>query len=403
MNPSQTTLTTANWTTTLRPSMLYKFARLFGSNPDIISFAGGAPDHKLFPIQELSNAAVQTITSNSGALQYGRDLGELKESVLSLVSRRGINCTPDDISITAGGQHAMDILSRLFINPGGQVMLEELVYTGIQQTVQPFQPDILTVPIDPETGLDVEAVKNHLESGAKPAFLYTIPDAHNPAGVTLCLEKRQQLIQIAQQYNLPIIEDDAYGFLNYDGTPTTPLKVLDNERVIYIGTFSKILSPGLRLGWIIAPSHLKATILVIKQLSMLSVVPFSQHVAATYLVNNDFVSYVERIRCEYGRRRDAMLQSMGKHFPPGARWTRPQSGLFVWAQLPFGIDTEPLVYRAVEEEQVAYIPGKAFVTDPNNRRYDNYLRLSFAKYARDEIDQGIYRLGRLLKKVIQGF
>jgi 2-aminoadipate transaminase len=380
--------------------MLYRLARLFGQNPDIISFAGGAPDPNLYPATELAAAAAETMTQNPRALSYGRDVPALKEQVVALMGRRGINCTAENISITAGGQHAMDILTRLFLNPCGEVMLEELVYTGIQQAVMPFQPSILTIPLDPETGLDLNTIIEHLESGARPAFLYTIPEAHNPAGVTLSLEKRQRLVELARSYRLPIVEDDAYGFLGYDESNNVPLKALDEEWVIYLGTFSKILAPGLRLGWVISPPSLTNKVQVMKRLSMLSVAPLSQHIAAAYMTGNDFWSHIEAVRRQYGRRRDAMLQSMEEHFPSSAHWTKPLGGMFIWARLPDGVDTEEIVFQAVEEEGVAFIPGKAFVTDPDNRRFDNYLRLSFARYEPERLEEGIARLGRILKKTM---
>lgn len=390
----------ADWTAAVRPSMLYRLSRLFGTNPDVISFAGGAPDPGLCPTEELAQAAAHTMTSGSGALQYGRDLPLLKEQVTGLMSRRGVKCNPDQISITAGGQHAMDILTRLFLNPGGEVMLEELVYTGIQQTVMPFQPKIWTIPIDPETGLDLDVMGHHLASGAKPSFLYTIPEAHNPSGVSLNQEKRRSLVEIARRNRLPVVEDDAYGFLNYEDVTSRPLRALDQEWILYLGTFSKILAPGLRLGWIVAPEALTANIHVLKQLSMLSVAPLSQHIVATYLERNDFGSHLERIRHEYALRRDATLEAMRQHFPDEVQWSTPKGGLFIWAKLPEGIDTEDVVFRAVEEENVAFIPGKAFATDANNHRYDSYMRLTFARYGEDTLVEGISRLGRLLKKIV---
>jgi 2-aminoadipate transaminase len=392
-------LPTAEWTKTIRPSMLYRLARLFGANPDILSFAGGAPDPQLCPAAALAEAAHQTMSANDGALQYGRDLPALKEQIVALMAQRGVSCSEDQISITAGGQHGMDILARLFLNPGGQVMLEELVYTGIQQAVMPFQPQILTIPMQPTSGLDLDVMQDHLTAGAQPAFLYTIPSAHNPIGVTLDQARRQRLTDIARRHHLPLIEDDAYGFLNYESVDL-PLKAIEPEWVVYLGTFSKILAPGLRLGWIVSPQSLTPEILVIKQLSMLSVAPLSQHIVANYLAANDFAGHITALQREFRRRRDTMLRAIRQHFPPQAQWTSPQGGMFVWVKLPQGIDTEKVVFQAVEEEEVAFIPGKAFVTDPLNRRYDNYMRLSFARYGPELIEEGLARLGRTLTKVV---
>jgi 2-aminoadipate transaminase len=402
MEMIETRLPTADWTQVVRPSLLYRLARLFGSNPDILSFAGGAPDPHLCPAVDLANAAHQTMSENKGALQYGRDLAALKRQIQALMAQRGVDCTEEQISITAGGQHGMDILTRLFLNPGGQVMLEELVYTGIQQTVMPFQPEILTIPNHSETGLDLDVLQEHLSGGARPAFLYTIPTAHNPVGVSLSREHRRRLVDLARRYQLPVIEDDAYGFLDYDEPHNTPLKALDPDWVIYLGTFSKVLAPGLRLGWIVSPASLTANILVIKQLSMLSVAPLSQHIVSTYLAAHDFAAHIAEIQRQYCVRRNAMLEAMQRHLPPQAQWTRPSGGLFVWVKLPPGIDTEELVFQAVEEDRVAYIPGKAFVTDPDNRNYDSYLRLSFARYGPELIEEGIVRLGRTLRKAVSG-
>jgi 2-aminoadipate transaminase len=391
----------ADWTKEMRPSLLYELARTFGAKPDVISFAGGIPDLRLAPKPELADAAVQAIQTAPRSLQYNRDLIPLKEKIVEMMAWRGVSCTVEHINITAGGQHAMDVLTRLLLNPGGQVMLEELVYTGIHQAIMPLQPEVITVPIDPQSGLDLEAMSATLAAGARPAFLYTIAASHNPVGVSLSQEKRERLVSLAQRYGMPLIEDDAYGFLHYEDNPPPSLRALDEEWVLYIGSFSKVLAPGFRLGWIVAPPELNEQIRAIKRAAMLSVAPLAQHIVSAYLEANDFAAHVKRLREEYGRRRDAMLQAMAAHFPPEVKWRRPDGGMFVWASVPEGLDTEAIVMRAVEEELVAFIPGKAFITDVANGRFDHFLRLSFALYEPERIAEGIARLGRVLARVIQ--
>lgn len=399
-----TQMETATWTEFIQPSMLYRLARFFGENPDLISLAGGAPDPNLCPRDELAAAATHTMSTNPRSLQYGRDLPALKEQIVGLMALRGVTCTPDQITITGSGQHAMDVLSRLFLNPGGQVMLEELVYSGIQQAVAPFQPEILTIPIDSVTGLDLDRLEGYLEAGARPAFFYTIAEAHNPLALSLSPQKRERLIQIARRYQVPIIEDDAYGFLNYEAQERPPLCALDDEWVIYIGSFAKIIAPGLRLGWIVSPTALVPKIQVTKQLALLCVAVLSQHIVTTYLSMNDFAAHLRHLRQEYGRRRDAMLDAMAQHFPPEVTWNKPSGGLFIWVKLPEGFDTEEILYRAAKEIEVGFIPGKAFVTDQvaAQGRYDNYMRLTFARYEAERLQEGIARLGRLLKQIIRG-
>lgn len=395
-------LETAAWTNSIQPSMLYRLARWFGSNPDMISLAGGVPDPELCPTEALVAATTDVMLNEPRSLQYGKDLDRLKRQIVELMAMRGVTCEPEQVSITASAQHAMDVLTRLFMNQGDQVMLEELVYSGIQQTVMPFQPDLLTIPVDSKTGLDVDVVEKHLKAGAKPAFLYTIAESHNPLSVSLSRQKRIRLVELAQQYNFPLIEDDAYGFLSYDEDAQAPLIALDSERVFYVGSFAKLIAPGLRLGWIVSPRAFVHKITVTKRLALLSVTPLAQYIVTNYLKNNDFPAHLALLRKEYGYRRDRMLQAMEEHFPKEITWNKPAGGMFIWAELPKGFDTEELVYRAAEEVKVGYIPGKAFITDKKNTQgeYDHCMRLTFVRYDASILCEGIARLGGFLKKII---
>ncbi len=266
----------------------------------------------------------------------------------------------------------------------------------------PLQPDVLTVSTDLHTGIDVDGVEAWLAEGARPAFIYVIPDAHNPLGVDVSLEKRQRLASLARQYGVPIIEDDPYGHLRYDGSFVPPVRALDDEWVFYLGSFSKILAPALRLGWIIAPESLVPKLTVIKEAGDLESSGLTQRAVAAYLDAGHFSAHLGRIRDEYGRRLDAMLMALNRYFPASAQWTHPSGGMFVWVRLAPEIDATELLHLAIEEEQVAFIPGNAFaVNSPHSvadRHAKHSLRLNFSNSTPPQIVDGIQRLSRVLHR-----
>lgn len=382
----------ADWTHSMSRSVLRQMIAI-ASRPGIISFAGGLPDPDLFPRADFSAAMAQVLAADKNCLQYRPPLPALKEHIRQLMAQRGVTCSPEQIFLTTGAQQGLDVLSRLLLNPGGEVILEEVVYPGVQQVVAVAQPHILSVPTDLRTGMDVDAVEAHLWRSARPAFIYAISDAHNPLGVSMSQEKRQRLVSLAQEYGVPIIEDDPYGFLHYDAAPIPPMRALDDQWVFYLGSFSKIIAPALRLGWVVAPEHLLAKLTVIKEAEDLESSALMQRAVAAYLEAGHLPAHVQMLRREYGRRRDTMLAAIQRHFPRGSRWTEPGGGMFIWVELPDWIDTAAQLPIAVEEEQVAYIPGYAFAVPGHT--VTNCLRLNFSNCTPEMIEEGIARLGRV--------
>ncbi|MBP6469657.1 MAG: PLP-dependent aminotransferase family protein [Chloroflexi bacterium] len=385
----------AHWTHTMSRSVLRQMIAIT-ARPGILSFAGGLPDPALFPAADYAAALQHVLTADAKALQYGPPLEALKVHIVGLMAERGVKVTPEQVFLTTGAQQGLDILTRLFLNPGGEVLLEEIVYPGIQQTVAPYRPHILPVPTDLETGIDVDTIEQHLADGARPAFLYVIPDAHNPLGVSISPGKRQRLVSLARAYGLPIIEDDPYGFLHYDCHLERPLRAFDDEWIFYLGSFSKILAPALRLGWMIAPEPLLAKLTVIKEANDLESSALTQRAVAAYLDAGHLPAHLEMLRDEYGRRRDTMLQALYRHFPTDARWTVPSGGMFVWVELSEGVDTKEMLETAVTEAQVAFIPGAAF-TIPGHSA-PNCLRLNFSNCTPDRIEEGITRLAQVINR-----
>ncbi len=385
----------ADWTHTMSRSVLRQMIAVV-SRPGILSFAGGLPDPDLFPRADFAAAMAQVLADDKYALQYRPPLPALKAHIVQLMAQRGVTCTPEQVFLTTGAQQGLDVLSRLLLNPDGEVLLEEVVYPGAQQVIAAAQPHILSVPTDLRTGMDVDAVEAHLLGGARPAFLYAITDAHNPLGVSISPDKRQRLVELAQFYGVPIIEDDPYGFLHYDEVPVPPMRALDDEWVFYLGSFSKIIAPALRLGWLVAPESLVPKLTVVKEAEDLETSALMQRAVAAYLDAGHLPGHLQTLRDEYGRRRDAMLAALSRHFPAGSRWTRPTGGMFIWVELPPHYDTAELLPIAVEEELVAFIPGYAFAVPGHT--VTNCLRLNFSTCTPEMITTGIERLGRVLNR-----
>jgi 2-aminoadipate transaminase len=394
-------LALADWTRTMKRSVLREMLAVV-SRPGILSFAGGLPDPELFPVKEFAGAVSHVLASDAKALQYGPPFLPLKGHIVSLMAQRGVICHEGQIFITTGAQQALNVLTHLFLNNGGQVLIEELVYSGIQQAIAPFNPDILTVTTDLRQGMDVDMVEAHLLAGNRPSFVYAISEAHNPLGVSLSPNRQQRLVDLARRYGLPIIEDDPYGLLRYESSAALPMRALDEEWVFYVGSFSKILAPALRLGWMVAPEFLIPKLTVIKESSDLETSAFIQRSVAAYLDAGHLPAHLERLRWAYRLRRDTMLKALARYFPLSATWTKPTGGMFIWVELPGHIDTAKLLWRAVEELQVAFIPGTAFEATAGSTKSmagnqaNHCLRLNFSTCSPETIEEGIGRLGALL-------
>jgi 2-aminoadipate transaminase len=370
------------------------------SRPGVLSFAVGLPGTSLFPVEGLGRAAAQLLATDRLSLQYGIPYRPLKVQIVELMRMRGVPCRPEQVFLTTGSQQAMDLLARLLLVPGGRVMLERTVYDGMQMAIKRLEPEILAVPTNLDTGIDADAVLSHLESGPAPAFLYVITDGHNPLGVSLPEEKRRRLAALARRHRMPIIEDDAYGFLYYGESPAPPLRAFEDEWVFYIGSFSKILAPGLRAGWMVVPEPLVGTIAALKHSADLDTPSFSQRMISTYLDSGELPDHLARLRAEYRTRRDALLAALDRHLTGAVRWNRPSAGMFVWVELPEGIDTAELVRTAIETENVAFSPGIAFAVQ-GSRHASHCMRLSFANNTPEDIEVGIERLARVIGRVVR--
>lgn len=362
--------------------------------PGVLSFSVGLPASNLFPADEIRAAAERALSQNKAALQYGLPSLALKAHIVQLMKRRGVLCDDRQVFLTAGAQQGMDLIAHLLLEPGGQVLLEETVYDGIQLALKPLRPEVLTVPTSAVGGLDLDAVEECLEEGARPAFLYLIPEGHNPTGSSLSLEKRLRLIDLARAYGLPLVEDDAYGMLTYDQEPLPPLASFDRRWVFYLGSFSKILAPGLRVGWVVAPMDLVPYLSSLKHASDLDTTNLSQHILANFLDHGEMLRHIELLRGEYRQRRDAMLTALDRYMPKRVAWNRPTSGFFVWAELPRGLDAAQVLKAALAQEQVAFTPGMAFSAAGVS---DHCMRLSFAGMPPERIEEGIARLGRVIE------
>lgn len=369
------------------------------SRPGVLSFAVGLPGTALFPVEGLARAAAELLADDRLSLQYGIPYRPLKVQIVELMKMRGVTCRPEQVFLTTGSQQAMDLLARLLLVPGGRVMLEQTVYDGMQMAVKRLEPEILSVPTDLDTGIDADVVERHLESGPAPAFLYLITDGHNPLGVSLSEEKRRRLAALARRHRMPILEDDAYGFLYYGESPAPPLRAFEDEWVFYLGSFSKILAPGLRAGWMVVPEPLVGTIAALKHSADIDTPTFSQRMISTYLDSGELPDHLALLRREYRSRRDALLAALDRRLAGAVRWNRPSAGMFVWVELPERIDTAQLVRTAIETENVAFSPGMAFAVQ-GSRHASHCMRLAFANNTPEDIEVGIERLARVIERAL---
>ncbi|MBV9579952.1 MAG: PLP-dependent aminotransferase family protein [Chloroflexi bacterium] len=372
------------------------------AQPDVISLAGGLPAPELFPVDEYRRAFEWVLESDGAlALQYGPSEGylPLRTLLAERLSGFGIGCTADDILITNGSQQALDLIARIMLDPGDAVMLENPTYLGALQAFNQYQATYAVVPMD-DDGLQVDDAERVLAqsaaSGRRIKLIYTVPNFQNPTGRTLSLARRHQLVDLASRYGVPIVEDDPYGELRYEGEHLPTLKSLDTAGcVIYLGTFSKILAPGLRLGWVVAGPEAMEVLLHGKQPADLHTGMIQQMATCEVARTPGFLEdRVARIRAFYKERRDVMLRAIEEHFPADARFTRPAGGMFVWAELPEDVNTRDLLVDAVQQK-VAFVPGQGF--HPDNSGI-NTMRLNFSNVAPDQLREGVRRLGVAIQR-----
>ncbi|HEX2507644.1 MAG TPA: PLP-dependent aminotransferase family protein [Miltoncostaeaceae bacterium] len=366
--------------------------------PDIISLAGGFPNTEAFArevFDELMDAVARDHLASS--LQYGptEGMGELRERIVDVMAHEGARARVEDIMVTSGGQQAIDLSIRTFVNPGDTVLAEGPTYPGAVPCFTTYEAQVEHVPMD-DDGLRIDLVEEALDrlaaEGRPPKLLYTIPSFQNPGGVTMSLERRERLIALAHQRELLIVEDNPYGQIRFEGEALPTLWELDDGAgwVIYLSTFSKILAPGLRAGWVAAPAAVLRKMNLGKQAADLASSTVSQRFVVEYLRRHDWREYVGRLNGIYRLRRDAMLRALEEEMPPEARWTRPTGGLFVWATLPEYLDTTNLLASAVERHQVAFVPGRGAFLDG---RGGHSMRLNFSGVPEAVISEGVRRLG----------
>jgi 2-aminoadipate transaminase len=393
--PSVSNLHLAEWARELKPSALQESLEML-DRPGLISLALGLPALEFFPSNAYQLAIEEVFRAGPGILQYSRPLKRLKEQVVELMAARGVQCRPEQVFLTAGAQQGVNLLARVLLDQGGSVAMEEMVYTGFQQVLEPFQPRVLTVPADFQSGMDVNALEELLKDRARPAFIYAVPDGHNPLGVSLSLEKRRRLVEIATRYQTPVIEDDAYGFLQYEARPYPPLRALAEDYIFYVGSFSKILAPALRVGWIVAPEWLMSRLSVLKESIDINMTTFAQQTISKLIDLIPLDDHLALLRREYRARRNVMLSSLESYFPEDALWGHPSAGFFIWVEFDHERDTASLLKQAVEREGVTFIPGTAFSVG-RTCRGDYCMRLNFSHCDADLIQEGVRRLGHLLE------
>ena len=373
------------------------------ARPEVISLAGGLPDTSSFPPETFA-AVTQRIAAEScaKALQYGptEGLAETKDCIVEVMAAEGMRADPEDVIVTTGGQQVIDLVTRALIDPGDVIVAEAPTYPGAVPSFSSFQADVVQIDIDSE-GMRIDLLEETLDrlerEGRRPKFIYTVPTFQNPAGVTMSLERRRRLVEIARERELLVLEDNPYGLLRYEGTPLPTLRELDGGLyVMYLGTFSKILSPGIRLGWVLAPPPVLHQINMGKQAADLCSSTLSQLMVQAYFQTARWRDYVDTVKESYRARRDTMLDALAEHFPAQAEWTRPQGGLFVWATLPDFIDTTDLLARALREN-VAFVPGAAAFLDG---RGHNSMRLNFSAVAEDDIREGVRRIGKIVHELV---
>ncbi len=373
--------------------------------PDIVSFAGGIPDPQLFPVDAIKNAYAGVLERDSNAnrvLQYSVSEGDpdLRQWIVDHMNERGITCNANNILITNGSQQALEFAGKLLLSPKDTALVMAPTYLGALQAFSASEPryDTLQLSDGQRTADDYRDAA--LDAGGEVKFAYVVPDFANPTGETLTLEERNRLLTLAGELNIPIIEDTAYAALRYDGEDVTPLQALDIEatgsidhsRVLYCGTFSKTMTPGLRVGWICASRELIGRLVLIKQASDLNSAAINQAVLVR-LAHETYDNQVRMARASYREKRDAMLEALANHMPHAARWTRPDGGLFVWVSLPDHINTAKLLERSVKDARVAFVPGHAFFADGSG---SNTMRLSFSLPSISTIHEGVKRLAAII-------
>jgi 2-aminoadipate transaminase len=374
------------------------------ARPEVISLAGGLPDTSTFPPQTFA-AQMTRIAQESAAeaLQYGPTEGfeETVDCILQVMGAEGMLPDHEDVIVTTGGQQAIDLVCKTLVDPGDVVICEAPTYPGAVPVFCSYQADVVQIECDAD-GMRIDELEDVLAKlaaeGRRPKFVYSVPSFQNPAGVTMSMERRQRLVELARQHEILVVEDSPYGLLRFSGEPLPPLYQLDGgDFVIYIGTLSKILSPGIRLGWAVAPPPVMAKIVLGKQASDLCTSTLTQYFVREYFAEGRWRNYIASLVDIYRRRRDTMLAALRDHFPAEATWTEPEGGMFIWATLPEYIDTSDLLARALRDD-VAFVPGQAAYVD---ERGQSSMRLNFSGVDEREIEEGVRRIGKVVAEQME--
>jgi 2-aminoadipate transaminase len=383
----------------MRASEIRELLKLL-NKPEMISFAGGLPNPEAFPVEGLKSVVAHVMAEHAReALQYGVTEGhnKLRAAIAQgMGDVYGAPQEPQNIVVTTGSQQALNLLAHVLLDPGDVVLVENPSYLGALQSFQACQARVESVPTDPD-GLRPEALEQKLRDlrhrGEHPKFLYLIPTFQNPTGATLTRERRAKLYALAGEYDLLLVEDDPYGLLRFEGEAVPLLKSMDQEdRVIYLGSFSKILAPGFRTGWLAGPEEITNRVVIAKQAQDLCSNTFAQYCIFEAISHNQLFPHVEKIVSLYRSKRNRMLAALEKHFPSSVTWTRPQGGMFIWVTLPPGLNALDLLGRAIENN-VAYVTGEPFFANGGGQ---SHFRLNYSYAGDAEIDEGIARLGKVI-------
>ena len=370
------------------------------NRPEVVSLAGGMPNIADLPLDVVGDAIRDLVLEHgTQAMQYGSGQGEpaLRERICEVMSLEGINAHPDDVTITVGSQQGLDLVTRIFCDPGDVIVAEAPSYVGALGTFASYQTQVVHVAMD-DDGIEPDALRAAVDAsrtaGRRPKFLYTIPNFNNPSGISQSLERRRQVIETCRELDLLIVEDNPYGLLRLEGDPLPALRAMDADQVIYLGSFSKTFAPGFRVGWVLAPHAVREKLVLAQESATLCPPVFSQLAVATYLDRHDWRGQIEAFKDMYRARRDAMLEALREYMPPGTTWTTPGGGFFVWVTLPDGLDAQAMLPRAVSA-RVAFTPGTAFYADGFGSRN---MRLSFCYPTPERIREGVRRLAEVVNR-----
>ena len=405
MNP-QDLATTSPWqmaerAAEMNPSAIREILKVT-ERPGILNFAGGLPAPETFPVEAMRDACASVLAEDSAvaraSLQYASSEGlpELRQWVSAELGKQGATVSPDQVLITTGSQQGLDLIAKVLIDKGSRLLVESPTYLGALQAFTPMEPAVESIESD-SGGVCPSALREALQKGERPRFIYLLPNFQNPTGRTMDEARREAVIAVCREHGLPIVEDNPYGELWFDAPPPKPLLARWPEGVVYLGSFSKILAPGLRLGYIVAPPALYPKLLQAKQAADLHTPGFNQRVVAEVIKDGFLDQHVPTIRARYHAQRDAMLAALARELgPTGAEWTQPVGGMFVWVRLPEGLNAQALLPKAVDAG-MAFVPGAPFYAGEPDARA---LRLSFVTSTPEQIDQGMAALGRVVQQAM---